>query len=302
MFRYYSIIDIEDLVNDNFRIGISLKSGITFKFQDCYCRFRRTVHKDSRDVWERIIVSYYTDSKCYEKAKQKIRQCLDLLSFIFIIPFDYEGIQCEKVDVIEEVLSNNRTKKIIQLQEISDKVDRFRKSRGRFFDVLAIFRKGIQYGFMDGFIEEAYLYYFKSIENVAKEYFDKEAKDKLDINKEELENILLKIFKENFGIVYSDNKINDIAGVIKRKLINISSGDIYSKIALFCNRNKIRVDYDLLGRAVSLRNKIAHEDNVNIDDYMEEYFFILKLSREIIAKKYFNKNYNKIYIKSRFKI
>lgn len=299
MFRYYSIIDIEDLVNDNYSIGISLKSGITFKFQDCYCRFRRTVMKDSGDVWERMIVSYYTDIKCDEKSTQKIRRCLDLLSFIFLIPFHYDAIQCEEVNVIEETVSSNTDKKIIQLQEISDKVDRFRKSKNRFFDVLAIFKKGIQYGFMDGFIEEAYLYYFKSIENIAKEYFAKEAKDKLDINKEELENILLKIFEKNFGIIYSDNKIKDIAGVMKRKLINISSEDIYSKISFFCNKNKIRIDYNLLGRAVSLRNKIAHEDNVNIDNYNEEYSFILILSREIIAKKYFGKNYKKVHIKSR---
>ncbi|SHI02774.1 hypothetical protein SAMN02745196_02443 [Clostridium collagenovorans DSM 3089] len=58
----------------------------------------------------------------------------------------------------------------------------------------------------------------------------------------------------------------------------------------------------MLGNAVTVRNGIAHEENVNIQDFSDEFKCIALLSKDIIAKKYFNELYKKIAIDSRIEI
>lgn len=301
MYRNITYVDIEELGGDEFALGLSLKSGIAFKFQECYCSFKRVV--DGADIFERLTVSHYINNiEEKESSEIKIKRCLDLLSFIFYIPLPNIYGDCKECEVIEELDSICSNNKIEKLNEIDSIVNRFRRTKDRFFDVLEIFRKGMRYNFMLDFQEEAYLYYFKAIENVVKDYFDKEGKDKLSVNDDKVKAFLKSIFSKELNVVYSDSKLEDLVGKFKRLLIKSCSEDVYSKISFFCNKNNIKVDYNLLGKAVTLRNKIAHEENVNIQEFTDEYKLILLLSRDVIAKKYFGESYKKIAIESRVEV
>lgn len=63
--------------------------------------------------------------------------------------------------------------------------------------------------------------------------------------------------------------------------------DNYSKIAWFCERKNINYDENILSKAVILRNKLAHGENICIDYRSREYDLITKLSYAYIQEKFF---------------
>lgn len=300
MFRCIATLGINGLVGDHLKLGISLQSGITFKLQDCYCSFHRIV--DAGEVWEKLTISYYSTEKNEKEAKEKIKNCSDLLAFILALPLDYKYYSFDEMDYVPDKTLSNLNKKIMKLQQVDVDIKRFKKSKKMFFDILSLHQKATQYSYMYEFEEEAYLYFFKIIENIAKDYFEKESRNKLKPNSKKVRGIISSIIGKDFNIIYSDNKADEIAGLLSNYLISIASEDIYSKISFLCNHNKIRIDYNMLGKAISLRNKIAHDSYVNINYESKEYGFIMNLSREVIAKKYFGRKYESLWIKPRVSI
>ncbi|SHI02788.1 hypothetical protein SAMN02745196_02444 [Clostridium collagenovorans DSM 3089] len=240
MYKYSTYVDVEDLGGEDVWLGLSLKSGIAFKFQECYCSFKRKV--DGPDIFERLTIRYYSDNlEEVKKVEVKIKRCLDLLSFIFFIPMPVGYVSRTKCEVEEELDKMCTNKKIEKLNEIDNIVNGFRKTKDRFFDVLEIFRKGMRYHFMLDFQEEAYLYYFKAIENVVKDYFDKEGKDKLDVDNSKVKKFLEDIYAKELNVVYSENKLENLIGNLKKMLIKSCSEDVYSKISFFAIKIRLRL-------------------------------------------------------------
>ena len=302
MFRYKTVFKVHELISEHFEVGISLQSGSKFKVQDCYCSFIRVVDPSERDVSEWLEVSYYTKHKNDKEAKEKIEKCLNLLVFIIAIPLESTYIGREEVATIFEKIPSKYNSKVMKIQEIDTKINKFKGSKELFFEILALNRKGTQYSYMDNFEQEAYLYFFKVIENISKDYFGKEGNRKLKPDFKKVKRVITSIIGKDFNIIYSDNKADEIAGQLSKYLISLASDDIYSKISFLCNQKNVKIDYNLLGKAVSLRNKIAHDSYIDMNEHSKEYGFIMNLSREIVAKKYFNRKYKNMWIKSRVSI
>lgn len=302
MFIYKTVFEVHELISDDFKVGISLQSGSIFKLQGCYCSFSRVVNPSNGEVSEWLDIRYYIQCLNDKEARENIEKCLNLLTFMVGLPLESGYIDRKEVATIFEEITNKSNKKIMKLQEIDTKIKRFKGSKGLFFDALTLHRKGTQYSYMDNFEQEAYLYFFKIIESIAKDYFMKESNSKLKPDSKKVRRVITSIIGKDFNIVYSDNKVNAIAGELSKYLVKLASDDIYSKISFLCNHKNIKIDYNLLGEAILLRNKIAHDSYIDMNQYSKEYNFIMHLSREVIAKKYFNRKYKNMLIKPRVSI
>jgi hypothetical protein len=94
------------------------------------------------------------------------------------------------------------------------------------------------------------------------------------------------------------NKMDDLAGNMTSEVFDTVFSDIYAKIAWFCARRNIEYDEETLGKAVKIRNALAHGDNIKINFGSKEYELIGNLSYHFIRKKFFS-NIKKCYLESR---
>lgn len=304
MIEYGVVFEIndEDKYND-FRFEIQLRNEVIFKLNDCYCIFNKKKDKDLGEEIHQMKIVYYSHTNNKNDAITKIRNCIHILSYIFAVPmFDKLYIHECNVKKINYIPNKKNADKIKKVTYIDSVVNKLKKTKEDLYYIMNMYCKATQYLYMEDLYEEAYLSFFKIIENISKRYFNIQKKcNKIRINKNILEKKLKNILKKDLNLVYSNNKIENITGIIENELINIVESDVYSKISYFCNEYNIKsIDYDILGKSIKLRNSIAHGSNENINEKDEELYFIVKLCREMIAKKFFNSNYNNVSIKSKY--
>ena len=113
---------------------------------------------------------------------------------------------------------------------------------------------------------------------------------------ESIRSIVKKIIQDNYEIRIPVNKIDDLTGNIVSYVFDTVFSDIYAKIAWFCAKRNIEYEEEILGKAVKIRNALAHGDNVKINP--EEYDLIYRLARQFIYKKFFG-NIKKCYLEAR---
>lgn len=296
MYKYSCTIYIneqpryEDLI-----FGIKLKSGTEFNFMNCNCLFKRG---NKGHIEEYLHITYYRDEKNLDIANLEIDQALKSLSYIFGIPLDGTRMIKENYDdnKIIEYQINNKKLKIIDF--VSNKILKLKNSKKLFNHNIRLLNIAQRYNLMEGFNEEAYLNYFKVIENIVSYDFEMGSKNKkiININKNELKNIVEKVLEKNLGIRYSEDRLNDMTNKIKNTLESTATNGIFFHISWFCKNKKIKIDEKQLQEAIKLRNKIAHGEYVEIENYRQIYGFIMNLSYEVVAKNFFNKRYKDIAI------
>jgi len=129
--------------------------------------------------------------------------------------------------------------------------------------------------------------YFRILEKIAKSEFGIEGVS-IHNGHNEVRIMLQSIIEQKYGIKYPSNKLDDLSGKYASEIFNTIFLDSYAKIAWFCSKRGIEYDEEALGRAVKLRNKLAHGDNVMLSISDVEYKLVSFLAREFIHIKFFS--------------
>ena len=296
MYKFSKSIDI-NFNNDyeEVEFGVSLQSNTQFTFLECdYIFYRANCgHKE-----ELFIVNYYSSSNNKEDAEKKLEISLKTLSYFLLIPLydDSSYARMEEIESKPELIKERSKKKIKKLEDISERIKKFRKTRKLFDETILIFYAGLKFHYMLKFYEDSFLNYFKIVEKICKyEYKIRLNEIHTQLNTQEnqkiLSNEIKKYLNNRFNIEYSTNKINDLQGKVMNIFLGNMDKDVFSKIILFCKSKNLNIDVDVLGKTISIRNDIAHGEIVTMEEHFREYGFIYNLCLNIISKKFFDKLY-----------
>lgn len=296
MYKFSKTININ--YNNDYeevKFGISLQSNTQFTFLDCdYTFFRGNSGHDE----EMFIAEYYSSSNKKEDAEKKLEMSLKTLSYFFLIPL-YDDSSYTKVEEIEsksELIKERSKMKVKKIEDISERIKRFRITRKLFDEVILIFYAGLKFHYMLKFYEDSFLNYFKIVEKICKyDYKIRSNEIHAQLNTQENQQVLSDGIKsylnDRFNIEYSSNKINDLQGKVMNIFLRNMDQDAFSKIILFCKKKNLNIDADVLGKTISIRNDIAHGEIVIMEEHFKEYGFIYNLCLNIISKKFFDKLY-----------
>lgn len=296
MIVHCMMIEMLNYDYDYYEFIVPLRSKSQFTFLECQYEFKRI---DKGFAKEQVIyVKYFTDNPNRDEAIKKMKYSVSILEYIFLIPFNVQGYSQKEIP--NNINNVNSVNKLLFLRELEVIITKLKKSKDKFDNAIKVFNRGFRYSLNPDFSEEAYLNFFKVVESISKDFFKiKENNGIFKVKTDDLSQYLEKFYREKFNIRLSDNKLNDLSGQIKEQLMDSVRRDIFNKISFFCNSHNIRVDYNVLGRAIKLRNKIAHGVDINMYDYNDEYVCIFHLSKDMIAKMFFNKTYRQISVKGR---
>ena len=84
--------------------------------------------------------------------------------------------------------------------------------------------------------------------------------------------------------------MDDLCGNVGGSLFEMVFENIYHKIMWYLKRHNIVGDKDIISNMVLLRNDIAHGEVVLMDNYMQEYEYVMKLADKVIEAKFFGKS------------
>lgn len=295
MFCFKGSISLNMQGYDDYEFGISLQDRTEFLFCNCYYKLFRgnNGHED-----ERLVISYYSNKDDSKEAWKAIKESINCLQYIFLIPLnDISGLDVSRCSSLPVIGENRSIRKVQQLMSISTQIGKFKSTKIEFDGIMQLFSKGYVFSLTDAFSEDAYLNFFKIIENIAKKYFSINGnKVKIESTVPDLKNCLTKILNDDCRIKYSDNKLADLTGIIKKKILEDISSDLFPKVSYFCNMNNIKINENQLAKVIKLRNKIAHGEVIDMNKYCNEYVCAFEVCKEMISKHYFNKSYMEINI------
>ena len=167
---------------------------------------------------------------------------------------------------------------------------------------MQIYSAAIKLECIFGLNEDTYFNLFKVIEVIVKDDFRIEKDNgKLDKGSEKIKEFINHIHKSTYKISIDDETLKKIIGETTSTLFEASFYGINPKISWYLNRNGISMDANLLKRATSLRNDIAHGEYVEILKMTDEYSAVMRLSKMCIWKKFF-KEINNLSIQSTIKL
>lgn len=295
MFCYKGSISLNMQGYDEYEFGISLQDRTEFLFCNCYYKLFRgnNGHED-----ETLVVSYYSNKDDLNEAWKIVNASINCLQYILLIPLnDISGLFASKCSTLPIINTNRSITKVQQLTRISTQIGKFKNTKIEFDGIMQLFSKGYVFSLTSAFSEDAFLNYFKIIENIAKRYFAINGnKVKIETTIPDLKSCLIKILKDDCCIKYSDNKLADLTGIVKQRILEEISSDLFPKISYFCNKNNLKINENQLAKVIKLRNKIAHGEVIDMNRYCDEYVCAFELCKEMISKHYFNKKYMEIAI------
>lgn len=276
---------INDEMIQEIRFNIQLRGNTIFKIIDCYfsvIKHRDVYYEDS----DEIIIEYYSTKKDKQEAEHKIIRAIEFFIFLTGIPFDTNIIisefQSQNLPIIE--LEKSRKKEI---EIINNAYLRINKKRELLVKTLRLNAMAIRFNYMFSFSEDAFFNFFKIIELIAKDEYKCE-KQNIEKGKGETVEFINKIVKEKYKIVISAEQINDFSGKVNRYIYETIFENMYPRIAWAKNNLKIYGNDLLLEKSVSLRNKIAHGEIIDVDIDFQEFGKLADMSQLFIYKKFFS--------------
>lgn len=301
MYRFRETIafDSPEIFNQ-WTFGLHLQKT-DFHFLNCDYSFRRGNNGHQE---EQLTVTYYSDLLDRDEAFSLIEKELQILSFIALIPLTSLDVIRKAVDEVDEigVLSvTGSTRKVSQLQEISNIILRQNRTRKLFLNVISTFNSALRHYYMNSyFMEDSYLGFFRVIEQVVSwSYAREERSGQLPgiRNRKRLSSAIKEQmplwFSDYMGIHYTHDKYHILVDTLVENITG-STRDIYSKINRFCFKHEISLSPVQIQEFIDIRNSIAHGMVDDVTRLSESIFPIFKLAREIIAQQFFHRSYDDI--------
>ena len=292
MYKYKSVVRIEEAIElcEPFKFEIVLRENTIFKMADCYFEVKKN-HDFQSGESDHLVVLYFSNHKNINLAKEKIKRAIELFIFMTGIPFAVNSFIVENVtDDIPAIDVNRSKKKMLNLQECNKAYTRVRKKKKLLHNVLKLYAVAIKEDFLlAGNKEDAFFTYFKIIEIIVKDEFSIE-KNNIDKGQDCTKGYIIQMLNNIYGIETQEKRLNELEGIIRQTLFQQTFDNIYHKIMWFLKRKNIFESKDAIASIVSLRNDIAHEENVVIEDNTAEYRIIIELVRKVIETKFFGRN------------
>ena len=302
MYKYSTIVPMSnEKYSDIWRFGIKLKSSTKFEFLNTHIEFSRgnTGHQD-----EILQISYFSEIKDKRSAENNIENMLEVLSYMLRFPLECELYISEKeINNIPNFEKTIGYSKLNSIELLNNEIQRFSKIKPLFMHNIKLVNVAQKYNYMYGFSEEAFLNYFKIIENISVYKYNIDLKKKkLSLKNQNMDIFLKNTIEESLEIKYPDDKIKDITQKLESIIINLATDGIFYKISAFCKVYNIDVNPNILHKAIKVRNKIAHGNYVTKEEIAAVYIDIANLSYEFISYNFFNKSYSSISIDSHIEV
>lgn len=300
MYKYSVSTYINEQKNyqDDFIFGINLKTGTKFKLLNCYISFDRgNKGKES----ELITIDYFSEDENIQEIKKNIERSVHVLSYLLAFPIDdYSSVYKEDIGDAYEVEVTQDYKKINHIDFINNKILGLDdKLESLFYHNIKLIHIGQKYNFAYGFTEDAFINFFKILENIAAfKYSNNTKKYRLDVSSYNLDLKIKEILEDSLGIEYSEAQIENITNNVASTICKNATTSAFFKISIFCKENNIPVNAQVLHEAIKVRNKIAHGDCIREEDIDNVHIDICKLAYNFIAYNFFNENYTTITIPS----
>lgn len=236
-------------------------------------------------------VTYYSQNKNLDEAKEKNKKVIELFVYMTDIPFDVNCAVIESnendIPTINIQLSQSKMK---QLLDINQRYNRIRGKKKLLNTVLQMYAVATKenYLFTEN-KEDAFFTFFKIIEIIVKDDF---SIGKANIDKETTytKRYVEQVLANAYGVSTQENRLEDLCGNVGGALFEMVFENIYHKIMWFLKRHNIAGDKDIISNIVLLRNDIAHGEVVMMDNHPQEYEYIMKLTDKVIKAKFFGKS------------
>lgn len=291
MYKYSSIIRVEDVIEacEEFVFQIVLKENMPFKIIDCYFQIKKN-HDYRFAESDYLIVLYFSEDKNMELAREKIKKAVEFFVFLTRIPFAVNSSIVESVGNDIPTIDVNQSKgKMLNIEECNKIYARIRKKKKLLENVLEIYALAMKEDYLlAGNKEDAFFTYFKIIEVIVKDEFfiEKNSINKgQDCTKRYIEQMLSNVY----NLETQENRLNELAGLIKQIVFEQTFDKTYHKIMWFLKRKNIFVNKNIVSSIVTMRNDIAHGQNVIIKEDMDEYKNIIILAKKVIEAKFFGR-------------
>lgn len=292
MYKYSAKVEVVDTVEvcTDFMFQVVLKEGMPFMINGCYFIVKKNhdyTLKESDYLW----VTYYAQNKNLCDAKDKIKRALELFVYMTDIPFDVNSAVLESTEnnipIVNMQLSQ---RKMQQIMAINQRYCRVKKKKGLLQSVLQMYAVATKENYLlNENKEDAFFAFFKIIEIIVKDDFLIE-KANIDKGMAYTRRYVKQILTSAYGVSTQENRLDDLCGNVGGLLFEMVFENIYHKIMWYLKRHNIAGDKDIISNIVSLRNDIAHGKVVLMDNYMQEYEYVMKLADKVIESKFFGES------------
>lgn len=292
MYKYSAKVEVVDAVDmcTDFMFQVVLKEDMPFKINDCYFIIKKN-HDYEYKISDYLKVAYYSQNKNLFEAKEKIKRAIELFVYMTDIPFDVNSVVFESTEndipTIDMQLSK---RKMQQISEINQRYGRVKAKKVLLQSVLQMYAVATKENYLlTENKEDAFFTFFKIIETIVKDDFSIE-KGNIDKGTMYTRRYVEQILTNAYGVSTQEKRLNDLCGNIGGALFEMVFDNIYHKIMWFLKRHNITGDKNIISNIVTLRNNIAHGEVVLMDNYMQEYGYVMKLADKVIEAKFFGKS------------
>ena len=276
-----------------------VRHGATISMYGCIVRFY--LLRDPQ-------ILFWMDGNVYtrEQAEEIFEKVSKALSYVFDLPIFDKECYVQEVDwCIEEnsILSQKSAERINWIEIKTNKFNTIKEFYNETLDLLIVA--------IDNFYkcryEDAYVYFFKVVERIAKHYYTlymdrHHGKSQRRKNKNDLKNLLKNYALHNLQVEVTENMLETKVDLFYKDLLMSFYGSIFNKISLFVTKENIMMNMNKIDHLVKLRNKIAHGDMVDGLVLSENVVYCQKLALQMFSKYFFRKDYESVQIKSKIKI
>ena len=285
MYKYETTVDI---YNDKFEVPVGYKICLmpNTEFEILKCGYTYINKYEGNSYF---LISYYTHEDNLNKAEKIIKDSLNLISFLTNIPFSSEWIRKGEVNSIPDIRYNKSEKKVNTIALLNEELSQIRKKRGMFENCMKLYATGVQFLYADSFLEESFMCFFKIVEIIAKDEYELSNNRNYQRNSKSIILNILPQVLSCYGVIYPENKLDELAGEISNKIYTKVFDEIYAKIAWTCTHYEIRYDPKMLKEIVRSRNTLAHGENANMD--LDKCGKVLDLAKEFVNKKFFDEKH-----------
>lgn len=291
MYKYYTNISIDDSIENTRPLcfQIILKDNIYFEIGECYFTIKKN-HDHNYIISDEISIYCFLAKDDIKKATEKISRALDFFIYLTGLPFYTEfTIFQTNSNTIPIVDVNKSPQKIAKLKIYNKSFNKVNKKRPLLDNMLHLYSSAIKFHYLFDIKNcgDAFFIFFKILENISIDDFSINYKSK---NKRNLISInsINKILYKHYKIKIPAIKATELSSFLSNQLFEKVSNEIFYKILLFFSHYKIDVDTVLISQIVTIRNKIAHGDSIQFEDYQKEYSYLQKLCNKAISLKFFS--------------
>lgn len=292
MYKYSTNVEVKESVCEctDLTFHVGFKENVLFELNYCYFIVKKN-HDHTFKESDSLVVAYYSENKDLIKAKETIKRAIELFVYMTDIPFDVNNIVSESTGSDRPVIDMLASKKKMeQISRINQGYCRIRTKKELLQKVLQMYAVATKENYL--LIEnkeDAFFTYFKIIESIVKDDFKVE-KNNIDKGTLYTRRYVKQILSKSYNVNTQDNRLDELCGKLSNELFDAVFENIYHKILWFLKRRNISCDKDLISNMVFLRNEIAHGEAVVMDDYLQEYEYIMELTRKVIDAKFFSVN------------